>query len=109
MELLETIKLDQASMVIVSIDKSLNAIKIVKHIKETYPHIKILARAVDIKAMDKLRLAGASWVLAETLESSIRIGEEALHVMGVLPDDVNVFVEALRKNDYDLIREITKD
>ena len=109
MKLLETIKLDQASMVIVSIDKSLNAIKIVKHIKETYPHIKILARAVDIKAMDKLRLAGASWVLAETLESSIRIGEEALHVMGVLPDDVNVFVEALRKNDYDLIREITKD
>ncbi len=109
MKLLETIKLDQASMVIVSIDKSLNAIKIVKHIKETYPHIKILARAVDIKAMDKLRLAGASWVLAETLESSIRIGEEALHEMGVLPDDVNVFVEALRKNDYDLIREITKD
>lgn len=109
MKLLETIKLDQASMVIVSIDKSLNAIKIVKHIKETYPHIKILARAVDIKAMDKLRLAGASWVLAETLESSIRIGEEALHVMGILPDDVNVFVEALRKNDYDLIREITKD
>lgn len=109
MKLLETIKLDQASMVIVSIDKSLNAMKIVKHIKETYPHIKILARAIDIKAMDKLRLAGASWVLAETLESSIRIGEEALHVMGILPDDINVFVEALRKNDYDLIREITKD
>lgn len=109
MKLLETIKLDQASMLIVSIDKSLNAIKIVKHIKETYPHIKILARAVDIKAMDKLLFAGASWVLAETLESSIRIGEEALHIMGVLPDEVNVFVEALRKNDYDLIREITKD
>ena len=109
MKFLETIKLDQASMVIVSIDKSLNAIKVVKHIKETYPHIKILARAVDIKAMDKLLGAGASWVLAETLESSIRIGEEALHVMGIMPDEINVFLEALRKNDYDLIREITKD
>lgn len=109
MKFLETIKLDQASMVIVSIDKSLNAIKVVQHIKETYPHIKILARAVDIKAMDKLLLAGANWVLAETLESSIRIGEEALNVMGVLPDEINVFLEALRKNDYNLIREITKD
>jgi glutathione-regulated potassium-efflux system ancillary protein KefC len=59
--------------------------------------------------MDKLLGAGASWVLAETLESSIRIGEEALHVMGILPDEINVFLEALRKNDYDLIREITKD
>ena len=47
--------------------------------------------------------------MAETLESSIRIGEEALHVMGILPDEINVFLEALRKNDYDLIREITKD
>ena len=109
MKFLETIKLDQASMLIVSIDKSLNAIKVVKHIKETYPHIKILARAVDIKVMDKLLGAGASLVLAETLESSIRIGEEALHSMGILPDEINLFLEALRKNDYDLIREITKD
>lgn len=109
MKLLETIKLDQATMLIVSIDKSINAIKIVKHIKESYPHIKILARAVDIKVMDKLLLAGASWVLAETLESSIRIGEEALHALGVEANDVMVSLESLRKNDYDLIREITQD
>jgi voltage-gated potassium channel Kch len=89
MKLLNTIKLDQASMVIVSIDHSLNAIKVVKHIKENYPHIKILARALDIKAMDKLLLSGASWVIAETLESSIRTGEEALNQMGVPNDEIN--------------------
>jgi len=107
--LLESLKLDQASMLIVSIDKSTNAIHIVKHIKEVYPHIKILARAIDVKAMDKLLDAGAHWVLAETAESSIRIGAESLHVMGVMPEEINTILEALRKNDYDLIREITKD
>jgi len=96
-------------MFIVSIDKSTKAVHIVKHIKEEYPYIKILARAIDVKAMDKLLASGAHWVLAETAESSIRIGEESLHVMGVMPDEINTMLEALRKNDYDLIRQITKD
>ena len=109
MKLLNTIKLDKASMVIVSIDHSLNAIKVVKHIKENYPHIKILARALDIKAMDKLLLSGASWVIAETLESSIRTGEEALNQMGVPNDEINALLESLRKNEYELIREMTKE
>lgn len=109
MKLLSTIKLDQASMLIVSIDHSLNAIKVVKHIKENYPHIKILARALDIKAMDKLLSSGASWVIAETLESSIRTGEEALSLMGVPNDEITTLLEAMRKNEYELIREITKE
>lgn len=109
MRLLSTIKIDQASMLIVSIDHSLNAIKIVRHIKETYPHIKILARALDIKAMDKLLLAGANWVIAETLESSIRTGEEALSQMGVPSDEVLALMEHLRKNEYEAIREMTKE
>lgn len=109
LKLLSTIKLDQASMIIVSIDHSLNAIKVVKHIKENYPHIKILARALDIKAMDKMLSAGASWVIAETLESSIRTGSEALSQMGVPSDEIATLLEAFRKNEYELIRELTKE
>lgn len=108
LKLLSTIKLEQASMMIVSIDHSLNAVKIVKHVKEYYAHIKILARAIDIKAMDKLTAAGASWVIAETLESSVRIGAEALSVVGVMPEEIATLLDALRKNEYELIREITK-
>lgn len=108
LKLLSTIKLEQASMLIVSIDHSLNAVKIVKHVKEYYAHIKILARAIDIKAMDKLTAAGASWVIAETLESSIRIGAEALSVVGVMPEEIASLLDALRKNEYELVREITK-
>ena len=108
LKLLSTIKLEQASMMIVSIDHSLNALKIVKHIKEYYPHIKILARAIDIKAMDKLLGAGANWVIAETLESSIRIGAEALGAIGTPPEEISTLLESLRKNEYELIREITK-
>jgi len=109
LRLLNTIKLEEASMMIVSIDHSLNAMNVVKHIKEYYPHIKILARALDIKAMDKLLHAGASWVIAETLESSIRIGAEALSQMGVIEEEINTLLGTLRKNEYEVIREITKE
>ncbi|MDD3343795.1 MAG: monovalent cation:proton antiporter-2 (CPA2) family protein [Sulfurospirillaceae bacterium] len=106
-KLLNSIHLEQASMIIVSIDHSGNAIKVVKHIKEYYPHIKILARALDIKTMDKLLAAGSSWVIAETLESSLQAGAEALGLLGVMHDDVATLLETFRKNDYDLVREIT--
>jgi len=59
--------------------------------------------------MDKMLLAGASWVIAETLESSIRTGEEALSQMAVPADEIAVLLESLRKNEYELIREITKE
>ena len=85
LKLLSTVKLEEASMLIVSIDHSLNALKVVRHIKEYYPHVKILARAIDIKSMDKLLLAGANWVIAETLESSLQTGAEALSQLGVMP------------------------
>ena len=68
-----------------------------------------MARALDIKAMDKMLAAGASWVIAETLESSIRTGSEALSQMGVPTDEIAVLLEAFRKNEYELIRELTKE
>jgi Trk K+ transport system NAD-binding subunit len=107
LKLLNSIHLEQASMIIVSIDHSANAIKVVKHIKEYYPQIKILARALDIKTMDKLLLAGSSWVIAETLESSLQSGAEALSLLGVMNDDITALLDSLRKNNYDLVREIT--
>ncbi len=108
MKLLETTKIEHVSMFIVSIDKSLNAKRVIEHVKQTYPHVKIIARAVDINAMDKLLDAGANWVLAETVESSLRIGEEALRIMGVESEDIVSLIELLRKNDYDAIRDMTR-
>ncbi len=58
--------------------------------------------------MDKLLDAGANWVLAETVESSLRIGEEALRIMGVESEDIVSLIELLRKNDYDAIRDMTR-
>lgn len=109
LKLLNTIKLEDASMIIVSIDHSFKAVKVIKHIKEHYPHIKILARALDIKTMDQLLLSGANWVVAETLESSLGIGAEALNLMGVMSDEINMLVDSLRKNEYELIRELTNE
>ncbi|MBP6497085.1 MAG: portal protein, partial [Campylobacteraceae bacterium] len=60
------------------------------------------------KAMDKLTAAGANWVIAETLESSVRIGAEALSAVGVMPEEIASLLDALRKNEYELVREITK-
>ncbi|KZY89508.1 potassium transporter, partial [Oleiphilus sp. HI0073] len=46
-DLLHTAGIESATLFIVAIDESERAIELVKHVKQTYPHVKILARAYD--------------------------------------------------------------
>ncbi|GKX55139.1 glutathione-regulated potassium-efflux system protein KefB [Leminorella grimontii] len=98
-KLLNVIGVEQAQMVIVSIDHSASALKAVSTLRSLYPMLKILARVLDMDLKDKLLEAGANWVVIETLESSLHIGAEALKVLGVADDEVSELVDSLRKDE----------
>ncbi|WP_218046399.1 NAD-binding protein [Budvicia aquatica] len=98
-KLLNVIGVEQAQMVIVSIDHSASALRAVSTLRTLYPMLKILARVLDLELKDKLIEAGANWVVVETLESSLHIGAEALKVLGVADDQVSELVDSLRKDE----------
>lgn len=104
--LLEAIKIEQAQIVIISVNHGASAVRAITLISERYPQIHLIARSLDIKSMSKMFRSGANRVIAEMAESSLVIGSEVLLEAGIPEDDINALLEAYRKNEYELIREI---
>lgn len=102
-KLLGVIGIEQAQMAIIAINHGEEPIKAISTLRAFYPTLKILSRVLDIEMTDRLIQAGANWVVIETLESSLHIGSEALKVLGVDEEQVNILVSSLRKDETQVI------
>lgn len=81
-ELLHTAGIEDASLIVVAINDTARAIEIVKHVKYTYPHVQVLARAYDRAHLYELKEAGADYVIGETYSSALNVAGEALKILG---------------------------
>ncbi|MFI2818876.1 monovalent cation:proton antiporter-2 (CPA2) family protein [Vreelandella piezotolerans] len=84
-DLLETAGIEYARLLVVAIDDRERAVGIVKHVKQFYPNVWVLARAFDRGHGYQLREAGADDVISETYHSALELGGHALTAMGVHP------------------------
>lgn len=84
-QLLETAGIAEARLLIVAIDDRDRAVSMVRHVKQLYPEVWILARAFDRGHGYELLEAGADDVVSETYYSALELGSEALTAMGVHP------------------------
>ncbi|MDN5787235.1 NAD-binding protein, partial [Pseudorhodobacter sp.] len=81
-ELLEAAGLSKASVLVVAVDKPENALKIVAFARKHNPDLHIIARAYDRPHVFALYQAGASDIVRETYDSSIRAGRYVLENTG---------------------------
>lgn len=84
-DLLHTAGIDDASMLVVSMDNQEATTELVKYVKHTYPQVKVIARAFDRRHFYMLRQAGADYVEKETFHSALEVGSQALRCLGVHP------------------------
>lgn len=96
-ELLRRLRLDRALTVVLTMDHVAAAIHAVKGIRQTMPHIRIIARARDEKHALALREAGASAVVPETLESGLKLAGSVLESLGVPADAASRLLEQERE------------
>lgn len=82
-DLLHTAGIENAQLLVVAIDQPERALGLVRHVKMTYPNVRILARAFDRGQYYELENAGADYVISETLHSALEMGKEALVSMGM--------------------------
>ncbi|MBE1273739.1 monovalent cation:proton antiporter-2 (CPA2) family protein [Enterovibrio baiacu] len=84
-DLLHTAGIEEASLLVVSMDNQETTTELVRYVKHTYPHVKIIARAFDRGHSYMLREAGADYVEKETFHSAIEVGATSLRCLGVHP------------------------
>lgn len=96
-ELLRKLRIDQARAVVLTMDHTAAAIHAVQGIRRLMPMMRIIARARDEKHALLLREAGASVVVPETLESSLKLTGWVLETLGVPPDAAMRLLEQERE------------
>jgi len=84
-ELLHAAGLATARVLVVALDDSKSAIKLVKYARQEGPDLHIVARAYDRVHTYELFAAGANDIVREMFDSSLRAGRYVLENMGI-PD-----------------------
>ena len=104
-ELLEAVQIDKAALVILTIDHGPTALRAVSHIRTAYPKVPVIARARDLEACGSLIRAGATLAYPEAIESSLRLGAEALQMLGISTNEVDSLLRGVRSEGYARVLE----
>lgn len=81
-ELLEAAGLSECEVLVVAVDDRENALRIVRHARQSRPDLHIIARAHDRVHVYEMYQAGADDIIRETFDSSVRAGRYVLENMG---------------------------
>ena len=104
-ELLRKLHVERARAVVLTMDHTAAATHAVQGIRRIEPRMYIIARSRDEKHALLLREAGASIVVPETLESSLKLAGSVLETLGVPPDATARLLEQERERRIMALRD----
>lgn len=98
-ELLEAAGAKSARLLVIAIDDREKAVRMVEVAKLQFPHLKVLARAIDRPHTYELIKAGADFFARETFGSALATGEQALRMLGVSEQRASRMAKVFEKHD----------
>lgn len=98
-DLLRSAGIEKARLLIVAIDDKAQITAMVAHAVKTWPHLHVIARAVDRNHVYDLWYAGCRDIVRETYDGSLRIGRSAFEALGATRDQAEGVTEAFRAMD----------
>ncbi len=108
-DLLATVHVERAALVVITVDDATTAIRTVSHLRSQCPQVPVIARARDLEASSRLIDAGATHAYPEAIEASLRLGATALQMLQVADKDVELIIQSVRDWDYNPVLEENRD
>ncbi len=106
LELLHAAGLERAAALVISVEDSATALKILQQVRRSNADIPVLVRTADESHMQELMEAGASEVVPETLEASLMIASSLLFMLKVPPSRVIHKIRDVRNQRYETFRHL---
>jgi len=104
-DLLRTAGAETAELFVLAIDDPATSVRAAEAVRENFPHLKILARARNrTHAFDLMRL-GVHVVKRETFDSSLNLGTEVLHELGIRASRAKRIATAFAEHDVELMHQ----
>jgi len=89
---------------VISYPDTASALKVLSHVREHAPHVPVVVRTPDDTDLERLRSAGATEVVPESLEGALMLASHALALMGVPVRRVIRHTRDARDLRYGLLR-----
>ncbi len=100
LEVLNSLGIAKASAVIVTTNNIRSSKAAVETVHDNFPQLPLYARAKDLDDVKNLEESGATLVVPETLETSLRLGAAALYHFGIAEHEVERVIRLFRTQDY---------
>lgn len=106
LDLLESAGAAQAKLIVIALDEHEKSLELVKLVKKHYPHLKIAVNAKDRKAAYEFMDLGVDAIRRETFGSALRLGQDAMTLLGVHPFEAFKRMRLFRKHDEKSLAEL---
>ena len=105
-DLLVAAGIEKARLLVITIDDKEQITELTRYVIKHYPHVHVMARAVDRHHAYQLWGAGCRDVIRETYDSSIRMGRSAYEAMGMPHEAALEMTAAFEEADRRAMREV---
>ena len=102
--ILETVHLSKARAVVVAISDDFATKSIIKNIRSHSESLYLVVRTRYVKETSELFALGADEVIPEEFETSVQIFTHVLHNFLVPEDDIDVLVDKVRADNYQIFK-----
>ncbi len=107
-ELLHAAGAEHARLVIIAFDEPEKNLSLVHTVKKHFPHLKLLVRALDRPDAYELLDAGLEKVYRETIDASLRMGIDAMRMLGVRAYRAQRAAKIFLQHDEEVLRELAR-
>lgn len=107
-DLLEAAGASKARLLVVGVDNADKALDIIDTAKEHFPNLKILARAVDRRHAYEILNRNIDGFRRETFDSALKLGADALRLLGVSQVEAEKVSQVFAKYDEDSLIKLAE-
>jgi len=105
-DLLWAAGIEDARMIVIAIDGKDQITRLVGHVLATYPHVHVVARAIDRDHVFELWRMGCRDIIRETYDSALRMSRSALEALGADRDTAGEAVEIFNEHARESMIEV---
>ncbi len=105
-DLLESAGAREAKILVVAVSDKMNSLKIVDLAQRKFPHLKILARSVDMDHTYELMKRGVEEQVSDTFDSSVSLGVRALGYLGYNPYRAHRLAQTFKAHNRKVVEEL---
>ncbi|SDF17574.1 monovalent cation:proton antiporter-2 (CPA2) family protein [Chitinophaga filiformis] len=106
-DLLEAAGAAEAKIIIVAMDTVEQTLDVVKIVRKHFPHLQMLVKAEHIPDTYELMDLGVLHIYRETLDTSLRMGADALQMLGVRAYHAHRNISTFRKQDEKALKGLS--